>query len=159
LITLLWLGTASSLPTSDILRGLEQVRSHSCLGDGDIRLTPSVITVFLGLSRGMRPDMGNKISGFIALGPAVYAGPVLRKFPFSLMRKFKARKAWELVFGGGSSRVNESGAIELNSMTSQCGSSFPSSVFSSALSQVGYLVTLPSRSLRFWSAPHGARGL
>lgn len=56
--------------------------------------------MFLALSRGIRPDIGNKISSFIALAPAVYAGPVLRKFPFSLMRKFKGRTGWRLAFGG-----------------------------------------------------------
>ncbi|GAA5897401.1 uncharacterized protein JCM6883_006688 [Sporobolomyces salmoneus] len=56
-------------------------------------------TMFLALSRGIRPDIGNKISSFIALAPAVYAGPVLRKFPFSLMRRFKARTAWKIAFG------------------------------------------------------------
>lgn len=56
-------------------------------------------TMFLALSRGIRPDIGNKISSFIALAPAVYAGPVLRKFPFSLMRRFKGRAAWRLAFG------------------------------------------------------------
>lgn len=55
--------------------------------------------VFLGLSRGMRPDMGNKMSCFIALGPSVYAGPVLRTFPFSLMRRFRARSLWKFIFG------------------------------------------------------------
>ncbi|GAA5940671.1 uncharacterized protein JCM15063_006319 [Sporobolomyces koalae] len=56
-------------------------------------------TMFLALSRGIRPDIGNKISSFIALAPAVYAGPVLRTFPFSLMRRFKKRAAWRLAFG------------------------------------------------------------
>lgn len=58
--------------------------------------------MFLALSRGVRPDLGNKLSCFIALAPAVYAGPVLRSFPFSLMRKFRSRKMWSLVFGGES---------------------------------------------------------
>ncbi|KDE09404.1 hypothetical protein MVLG_00310 [Microbotryum lychnidis-dioicae p1A1 Lamole] len=56
-------------------------------------------TMFLALSRGIRPDIGNKLSSFIALGPSVYAGPVLRTFPFSVMRKFKSRGLWSLVFG------------------------------------------------------------
>ena len=64
--------------------------------------------VFLALSKGMRPDIGNKMSCFIALGPAVYAGPVLRSFPFSLMRKFRARAIWSFVFGGASGDRNES---------------------------------------------------
>ncbi|BGP42182.1 cholesterol esterase [Rhodotorula kratochvilovae] len=57
-------------------------------------------TMYLALSRGVRPDLGNKISCFISLAPAVYAGPCLRHFPFSLMRKFaKSRKVWSIVFG------------------------------------------------------------
>lgn len=44
--------------------------------------------------------MGNKLSSFTALGPAVYAGPVFRNFPFSFIRLFKGRKIWSLVFGG-----------------------------------------------------------
>ncbi|KAM0790644.1 hypothetical protein ACM66B_004505 [Microbotryomycetes sp. NB124-2] len=56
-------------------------------------------TMFLCLSRGMRPDIGNKLSCFVALGPAVYGGPVLRSFPFSIMRKFKSRRLWSLAFG------------------------------------------------------------
>ncbi|TNY22584.1 Alpha/Beta hydrolase protein [Rhodotorula diobovata] len=57
-------------------------------------------TMYIALSRGVRPDLGNKLACFISLAPAVYAGPALRKFPFSLMRKFaKSRKVWNLVFG------------------------------------------------------------
>lgn len=56
-------------------------------------------SVFLALSRGMRPDIGNKLSCFVALAPAVYGGPVLRSFPFSVMRRFKSRAMWKLVFG------------------------------------------------------------
>ncbi|KAI5477011.1 lysosomal acid lipase/cholesteryl ester hydrolase [Pseudohyphozyma bogoriensis] len=56
-------------------------------------------TMFLALSKGMRPDLGHKLSCFVALGPAVYAGPVLRKFPFSLMRMFRKRGVWSVVMG------------------------------------------------------------
>jgi hypothetical protein len=95
-------GLESSLLTLDILKELEPVRSiflpaplsqnTDTLHDDDV--------VFLALSKGMRPDLGNKLSCFIALGPAVYAGPVFKTFPFSLMRKFKARGMWSFVFGG-----------------------------------------------------------
>lgn len=59
--------------------------------------------MLMTLSRGVRPDLGHKLACFISLAPAVYAGPGLRQFPFSLMRKFaKSRKVWRLVFGGAS---------------------------------------------------------
>ena len=66
------------------------------------RLAHSVVavdTVFLALSNGMRPDLGHKLAGFAAIGPSVYAGPVLHTFPFSLMRKFTNRLMWQFVFG------------------------------------------------------------
>jgi len=56
-------------------------------------------SMYLALSPGMCPEIGNKLSCFVALGPSVYAGPVLRKFPFSIMRQFRSRKWWSLIFG------------------------------------------------------------
>ncbi|PWO00086.1 alpha/beta-hydrolase [Tilletiopsis washingtonensis] len=56
-------------------------------------------SMYLALSPGICPEIGHKISSFTAIGPSVYAGPVLRKFPFSIMRKFRSRKWWSLVFG------------------------------------------------------------
>lgn len=57
--------------------------------------------MFLALSKGQSPEIGNKMSCFVALGPSVFAGRVLLTFPFSLMRKFTNRTIWALVFGGG----------------------------------------------------------
>ncbi len=56
-------------------------------------------SMYLALSPGICPEIGDRLSCFVALGPSVYAGPVLRKFPFSLIRKFRGRKWWSLVFG------------------------------------------------------------
>ncbi|CAO1638025.1 unnamed protein product [Parajaminaea phylloscopi] len=56
-------------------------------------------SMLLGLSNGICPELGRRLTCFIALGPSVYAGPVLRQFPFSLMRQFRSRKWWSLVFG------------------------------------------------------------
>ncbi|GAA93799.1 uncharacterized protein L969DRAFT_84752 [Mixia osmundae IAM 14324] len=56
-------------------------------------------SMFLALSKGMRPELGRKMSCFCALGPSVYVGPVLQTFPFSLMRKFTNRQVWSLIFG------------------------------------------------------------
>lgn len=104
-------GLESSLLTLDILKELEPVRSIFLSGPSSQNtdtLHDDDVVVFLALSKGMRPDLGNKLSCFIALGPAVYAGPVFKTFPFSLMRKFKARGMWSFVFGGSfivSSRI------------------------------------------------------
>ena len=56
-------------------------------------------SMYLALSPGICPELGDRLSVFVALGPSVYAGPVLRKFPFSLIRKFRSRQWWSLVFG------------------------------------------------------------
>lgn len=56
-------------------------------------------SMYLALSPGICPELGRRLSCFVALAPSVYAGPVLRKFPFSLLRTFRGRKWWSLVFG------------------------------------------------------------
>ncbi|PWN46755.1 alpha/beta-hydrolase [Violaceomyces palustris] len=56
-------------------------------------------SMYLALSPGICPEIGNKVSCFVALGPSVYAGPVLRRFPFSLMQRFRSRKWWGFIFG------------------------------------------------------------
>ncbi|PWN27796.1 alpha/beta-hydrolase [Jaminaea rosea] len=56
-------------------------------------------SMYLALSPGICPELGRRLSSFTAIGPSVYAGPVLRKFPFSLMRQFRGRKWWSTVFG------------------------------------------------------------
>jgi lysosomal acid lipase/cholesteryl ester hydrolase len=53
---------------------------------------------FLSLSLGHRPELGNKLSCFIALAPAVFAGPLTRGFPFTVLSKVKW-KTWQRVFG------------------------------------------------------------
>ena len=41
---------------------------------------------FVALAKEQRPDLGNKISVFCALAPAVYAGPLIGKLSFKFMR-------------------------------------------------------------------------
>lgn len=50
------------------------------------------------LSAGMRPDVGAKLSCFIALAPAVFAGPLTRGFPFSSLSQIEW-KEWRVLFG------------------------------------------------------------
>ena len=55
-------------------------------------------SAFVALSRGIDPGLGNKISAFIALAPAVYTGPLLTGFPFNFLRTLD-RKRWARYFG------------------------------------------------------------
>ncbi|KZO94823.1 alpha/beta-hydrolase, partial [Calocera viscosa TUFC12733] len=53
---------------------------------------------FLSLSQGIRPDLGERLSVFIALAPAVYAGPLTHGFPFTVLRQLRW-KSWTRIFG------------------------------------------------------------
>ena len=65
-----------SICSEDILRP-----SNLCTQEE--MLTP---TEHRALAKGQRPDLGNKISVFCALAPAVYAGPLVGKMYFKFMR-------------------------------------------------------------------------
>ncbi|GAA5909956.1 hypothetical protein JCM5296_002544 [Sporobolomyces johnsonii] len=94
-----WAWDVKDIGLYDVPAIVEYVNKRTGLKPAYIGHSQGASTMFIALSRGMRPDIGNKISSFIALAPAVYAGPALRHFPFSLMRRFKSRWAWKLVFG------------------------------------------------------------
>ncbi|KDQ65123.1 hypothetical protein JAAARDRAFT_168018 [Jaapia argillacea MUCL 33604] len=53
---------------------------------------------FLTLSQDLRPDIGDKLSCFIALAPAVYAGPLTNGFPFNLLGRVDWN-SWQQIFG------------------------------------------------------------
>ncbi|BGO98691.1 Alpha/Beta hydrolase fold [Rhodotorula toruloides] len=55
-------------------------------------------TMFCALAQGMVPELGEKLSLFIALAPAVYAGPLTTGFPFSAIKSMKW-KTWRRWFG------------------------------------------------------------
>ena len=55
--------------------------------------------MYIALSPGVVPEIAERLSCFIALGPSVFSGPVLRRFPFSLMQRFRSRQWWSLAFG------------------------------------------------------------
>lgn len=83
---------------------LRDVVEFVCGATGKPRLayvahSQGTASMFLALSPGICPELGHRLSCFVAFGPSVYAGPVLRKFPFSLLRTFRSRKWWSLVFG------------------------------------------------------------
>ncbi|WVQ82841.1 hypothetical protein IAT38_004974 [Cryptococcus sp. DSM 104549] len=53
---------------------------------------------FISLSLGMCPSLGKKLSVFIALAPAVYAGPLTTGFPFTALNKMEWSR-WKRFFG------------------------------------------------------------
>jgi lysosomal acid lipase/cholesteryl ester hydrolase len=53
---------------------------------------------FLSLSLGHRPELGERLSCFVALAPAVFAGPLTHGFPFTLLNKMKWN-TWQRLFG------------------------------------------------------------
>jgi hypothetical protein len=53
---------------------------------------------FISLSLGMCPNLGKKMSVFIALAPAVYAGPLTTGFPFTALNRLEWG-AWKRFFG------------------------------------------------------------
>ena len=53
---------------------------------------------FISLSLGMCPSLGDKLSVFIALAPAVYAGPLTTGFPFTTLNRFEW-STWKRFFG------------------------------------------------------------
>ena len=55
-------------------------------------------TMFCTLARGMFPQIGESLSLFIALAPAVYAGPLTTGFPFGLIKNMEW-STWKRVFG------------------------------------------------------------
>lgn len=53
---------------------------------------------FVALAKEQRPDLGNKISVFCALAPAVYAGPLIGKAYFKFMRAISP-SMFRIIFG------------------------------------------------------------
>ncbi|KAK4686553.1 lysosomal acid lipase/cholesteryl ester hydrolase, partial [Tremellales sp. Uapishka_1] len=53
---------------------------------------------FISLSLGMCPSLGKKLSVFVALAPAVYAGPLTTGFPFTLLNRMEW-STWKRFFG------------------------------------------------------------
>lgn len=55
-------------------------------------------TAFLALSRWFVPELGSKLSYFAALAPAVFAGPLTKRFPLTYMSRLDWR-TWRRLFG------------------------------------------------------------
>lgn len=67
---------------------------------------------FISLSQGLCPEIGSKLSCFIALAPAVFAGPLTHGFPFTTLNKLTWKK-WKLLFGKVNCVASWMGADEI----------------------------------------------
>lgn len=54
--------------------------------------------MFVSLARGIMPQLGDRLSVFIALAPAVFAGPLTTGFPFTVIKHMDWKK-WRRIFG------------------------------------------------------------
>ncbi|EFP80426.1 uncharacterized protein PGTG_06382 [Puccinia graminis f. sp. tritici CRL 75-36-700-3] len=75
-------------------------------------------TMFCSLATGMVPELGSKLSCFVALAPAVYAGPLTEGFPFGALKSMRWR-TWRRFFG----------ILDFLPIMSLCVDYLPSSIF------------------------------
>ncbi|WAR62874.1 hypothetical protein PtB15_15B462 [Puccinia triticina] len=75
-------------------------------------------TMFCSLATGMIPELGSKLSCFVALAPAVYAGPLTSGFPFGALKSMRWR-TWRRFFG----------ILDFLPVMSWCVDWLPSSIF------------------------------
>ncbi|PLW14687.1 hypothetical protein PCANC_18350 [Puccinia coronata f. sp. avenae] len=75
-------------------------------------------TMFCTLATGMIPELGSKLSCFVALAPAVYAGPLTEGFPFGALKSMRWR-TWRRFFG----------ILDFLPIMSLCVDWLPSSIF------------------------------
>ncbi|POW10141.1 hypothetical protein PSHT_08864 [Puccinia striiformis] len=75
-------------------------------------------TMFCTLATGMIPELGSKLSCFIALAPAVFAGPLTEGFPFGALKSMRWR-TWRRFFG----------ILDFLPVMSVCVDYLPSSIF------------------------------
>ncbi|KAG9012297.1 hypothetical protein FRB94_006328 [Tulasnella sp. JGI-2019a] len=94
-----WDWTIEELATHDLPAMIDYV----CHATGYEKITlvahsQGAGAAFIALSQGMRPDIGEKLSGFIAMSPAVYAGPHITSWLFATLGKFEWG-TWARFFG------------------------------------------------------------
>jgi len=94
-----WDWTIEDLALYDLPAMIE----HVCKATGYDRITliahsQGAGSAFIAMSQGMRPDIGEKLSCFIALSPAVYSGPHTTTTLFTTLQKIDW-DTWVRLFG------------------------------------------------------------
>jgi len=94
-----WDWTMEELATQDLPALIDHVRDAT--GHDKITLlahSQGSAAAFIALSKGMRPDIGEKLSCFIAISPAVYAGSHAESWLFRVLGSFDWN-GWVKMFG------------------------------------------------------------
>ncbi|KAH6670030.1 alpha/beta-hydrolase [Halenospora varia] len=95
----MWSWTPREMGTLDLPALTSRVLSETGFEKlGFIGHSQGTTQTFIALSKDQRPELGEKISVFCALAPAVYAGPLIQRFYFEFMSLLTPR-LYHLVFG------------------------------------------------------------
>ncbi|KAJ9653881.1 hypothetical protein H2198_006990 [Neophaeococcomyces mojaviensis] len=83
----MWAWNIRQMGVMDLPAFISRVLSEtSCSKLGLVAHSQGTTETFVALAKQQRPDLGEKISVFCALAPAVYAGPLIGKMYFKFMR-------------------------------------------------------------------------
>ncbi|KAG8906447.1 hypothetical protein FRB99_006863 [Tulasnella sp. 403] len=88
-------GTTEAFSIWDIANTVVAIRDS---GIGLVAHSQGAGAAFIALSQGMRPDIGEKLAVFIALAPAVYAGPLTSTWLFTTLGNLDWH-SWKRFFG------------------------------------------------------------
>ncbi|KAH0536005.1 hypothetical protein FGG08_007104 [Glutinoglossum americanum] len=95
----MWTWNIREMGVLDLPAFISRVLSETGLEKlGLISHSQGTTEAFVALAKGQRPDLGEKISVFCALAPAVYAGPLVGKIYFKFMRVISPR-IFRIFFG------------------------------------------------------------
>lgn len=96
----MWSHNIRSFGNFDLKALIDTVLSHTKGFEklGLVCHSQGTTQTFVALAKEQRPEIGEKISVFCALAPAVYAGPLIQKFYFKIMRVITP-SMFRLVFG------------------------------------------------------------
>jgi pimeloyl-ACP methyl ester carboxylesterase len=95
----MWAWNIRQMGVMDLPALISRVLSETGFGKvGLVCHSQGTTEAFVALAKEQRPDLGDKISVFCALAPAVYAGPLIGKMYFKFMRVI-SRGMFRIFFG------------------------------------------------------------
>ncbi|KAG9238255.1 triacylglycerol lipase [Amylocarpus encephaloides] len=95
----MWTWTPRDMGTRDLPAFTSRVLAETGFEKlGFVAHSQGTTQTFIALSKGQRPDLGSRFTVFCALSPAVYAGPLLKRWYFSFIRSLSPLR-YNLTFG------------------------------------------------------------